>query len=86
MKGLIGKSEFRREYTSAQMEILERLAEIEQEDEDRCKGCGGEDCMCCEYYHDRQKWVESDELFESEMFDNWHDDDNYYRDDFDEEE
>lgn len=85
MKGLIGKSEFRREYTSAQMEILERLARIEQEDEDRCKGCGGEDCMCCEYYHDRQKWVEPDELFENEMFDNWHDDDSYYRDDFDEE-
>lgn len=85
-KGLIGKSEFRREYTSAQMEVLERLAEIEQEDEDRCKGCGGEDCVCCEYYHDRQKWAEPDELFESEMFDNWHDDDNYYRDDFDEEE
>ena len=84
-KGLIGKSEFRREYTSAQMQVLERLAEIEQEDEDRCKGCGGEDCMCCEYYHDRQKWVEPDELFESEMFDGWHDDDSYYRDDFDEE-
>ena len=50
MKGLQGKDEFRREYTSAQMEILHRLAEIEKEDEDRCAGCGGEDCMCCEYY------------------------------------
>lgn len=84
-KGLIGKSEFRREYTSAQMQVLERLAEIEQEDEDRCKDCGGEDCMCCEYYHDRQNWVEPDKLFENEMFDGWHDDD-YYCDDFDEEE
>ena len=43
MKGLQGKNEFRREYTAAQMETLERLAEIEQEDEDRCAGCGGED-------------------------------------------
>lgn len=66
-KGLIGKNEFRREYTSAQMEVLARLAEIEQEDEDRCKGCGGEDCICCEYYHDRRKWVSSDELFEEEL-------------------
>ena len=41
MKGLQGKNEFRKEYTAAQMEILERLAEIEQEDEDRCASCGG---------------------------------------------
>ena len=40
MKGLQGKSEFLREYTAAQMKILERLAEIEQEDEDRCANCG----------------------------------------------
>lgn len=32
MKGLQGKNEFRREYTSAQMELLQRLAEIEHED------------------------------------------------------
>lgn len=62
-KGLIDKSEFRREYTSAQMKVLERLAEIEQEDEDRCKGCGGEDCICCEYYHDRKRWKSPEELF-----------------------
>lgn len=66
MKGLEGKNEFRREYTSAEMEILKRFAEIEQEDEDRCKSCGGEDCMCCEYYHDRQQWVTPQELFEWE--------------------
>ena len=76
MKGLQGKNEFRREYTAAQMSVLKRLAEIEQEDEDRCAGCGGEDCICCEYYHDRQKWVEPDELFaDDDPFLGWHDDD-----------
>lgn len=63
MKGLQNKNEFRKEYTAAQMSVLEILAEIEQEDEDRCANCGGEDCACCEYYHDRQKWVSPDELF-----------------------
>jgi hypothetical protein len=48
------------------MQVLERLAEIEQEDEDRCAGCGGEDCICCEYYHDRQRWVSPEELFEED--------------------
>lgn len=71
-KGLIGHNEFRR-YTAAQMEILERLAKIEQEDEDRCEGCGGEDCRCCEYYHDRRKWVSPNELFDDDPFENWHD-------------
>ena len=52
-----------RTYTALQKEVIGRLAEIEQEDEDRCSGCGGEDCACCEYYLDRQKWVEPDELF-----------------------
>ena len=52
-----------RTYTALQKEVINRLAEIEQEDEDRCAGCGGEDCICCEYYLDRQKWVEPDELF-----------------------
>ena len=66
-KGLIGLNEFRNEYTSAQMNILNRLAEIEQEDENRCKGCGGEDCTCCEYFHDRQKWVNPKKLFEEEL-------------------
>lgn len=85
MKGLQGKNEYRRTYTATQMEILKRLAEIEQEDEDRCANCGGEDCICCEYYHDRQKWVEPDELFAYEdVFSGWHDDD-YYADDYDEE-
>lgn len=63
MKGLQGKTEFTDFLTSVQRRTLERLAEIEQEDADRCAGCGGEDCICCEYYHDRQKWVSPDELF-----------------------
>ena len=67
MKGLQGKNEFRREYTAAQIQILERLAEIEQEDEDRCAGCGGEDCICCEYYHDRKRWTSPEELFMEEL-------------------
>lgn len=57
---------------------------MEMEDENRCANCGGEDCICCEYYHDRQKWVEPDELFESEMYNSQFDDD-YYRDDYEEE-
>lgn len=64
MKGLEGANTYRREYTLSQQQVLKRLAEIEQEDEDRCARCGGEDCCCCEYYLDRQKWVEPDELFD----------------------
>ena len=64
MKGLMGNME----YTAIERETISRLAEIEQEDSDRCAGCGGEDCMCCEYYQDRQKWVDPEELFE-ELFD-----------------
>lgn len=62
MKGLIGQNEFR-ELTSYERTVANRLAEIEKEDEDRCNGCGGEDCICCEYYLDRQKWVSPSELF-----------------------
>ncbi len=52
-----------REYTDLQKQVINRLAEIEQEDADACSQCGGEDCVCCEIYHDRRKWVSSDELF-----------------------
>ena len=62
-KGLIGRNEFGAMLTSVQMQTLERMAEIEQEDADRCAGCGGEDCICCEYYQDRQRWVSPEELF-----------------------
>jgi hypothetical protein len=51
------------QYTRLQQEIIGRLAEIEQEDADVCAGCGGEDCVCCEIYQDRKKWVGPDELF-----------------------
>lgn len=54
---------FERLLTRSERELAERLAEIEREDADRCAGCGGEDCICCEYYHDRQRWVEPEELF-----------------------
>ena len=64
MKGLQGKQSFTNYLTEIQRKTLERLAEIEQEDADRCAGCGGEDCICCEYYQDRQRWVEPEELFE----------------------
>lgn len=62
-KGLIGRNEFGEMLTAVQRQTLERLAEIEQEDADRCAGCGGEDCCCCEYYLDRQKWQSPEELF-----------------------
>ena len=52
------------QYTRVQQEIISRLAEIEQEDADACASCGGEDCICCEIYHDRKRWVSPEELFE----------------------
>lgn len=63
MKGLQNKSSFTNLLTAEERIITERLAEIEQEDAYRCARCGGEDCICCEYYHDRQLWVEPEELF-----------------------
>lgn len=69
------KAQFQNRYTRLQREIISTLAEIEQEDADRCATCGGEDCICCGYYHDRQKWVDPDELFrDDDPFSNWHDD------------
>jgi hypothetical protein len=65
-QGLIGRNEFGTFLSAVQRQTLERLAEIEQEDADRCAGCGGEDCVCCEYYIDRQKWVSPEELFYGE--------------------
>ncbi len=53
-------------YTHLQREIISRLAEIKAEDRDACSSCGGEDCICCEIYLDRQKWVSPDELFEED--------------------
>jgi hypothetical protein len=57
------KPAFPREFTALQRSVIDRLAEIEQSDADACAGCGGEDCACCEIYHDRQRWVSPEELF-----------------------
>jgi hypothetical protein len=63
MKGLEGNRQFRNILTRDERKLAERLAQIEDEDADRCAHCGGEDCICCEYYHDRQRWVSPEELF-----------------------
>lgn len=62
MKGLMGSLSYTN-LTSLQRQVANRLAEIEQEDADRCASCGGEDCCCCEYYLDRQKWQEPEDFF-----------------------
>lgn len=66
MKGLMGTGEFTALLTLEQRLLAERLAEIEEEDSERCTNCGGEDCICCEYYLDRQKWISPEELFYEE--------------------
>lgn len=62
------KANFENQYTSLQKSVINRLAEIEQEDADACARCGGEDCICCEIYHDRMKWKSPDELFSDDDF------------------
>lgn len=68
-KGLENRNSFNTFLTATQKQVFGRLAEIEREDADRCASCGGEDCICCEYYHDRQKWVEPDEMLRNWEFD-----------------
>lgn len=63
MKRLMNSMSFTELLTSEQRILAERLSEIEKEDADRCANCGGEDCCCCEYYLDRQKWKSPEELF-----------------------
>ena len=58
------KPNFENRFTKLQQDTINRLAEIEQQDADRCASCGGEDCACCEIYHDRQRWVSPEELFD----------------------
>lgn len=58
------KHAFANEYTNIQKQLISELAAIEQADADACANCGGEDCICCEIYHDRKKWVTPQELFE----------------------
>ena len=60
------KPAFQNEFTALQKQVIDRLAEIEQSDADACAGCGGEDCICCEIYHDRQRWVPASQLFDDE--------------------
>lgn len=62
------KAVFENRFTAIQQRVIGRLAEIEQEDADACANCGGEDCVCCERYVDRQRWVDEDELFEGNYF------------------
>ena len=62
-KGLTWSMPFQEMLTADERRLAERLAQIEQEDADRCENCGGEDCCCCEYYLDRQKWQSPEELF-----------------------
>lgn len=61
--------EFTTIYNSMEKGTIKRLSEIEQEDANRCASCGGEDCICCEYWHDRQRWVSADELFGDPFYD-----------------
>lgn len=68
-KGGNMKAIFENQYTALQKKVINRLAEIEQEDADRCARCGGEDCACCEIYHDRQKWYGPESLFDDR--DDW---------------
>lgn len=56
--------------TAAQRQLAERLAEIEREDANACSNCGGEDCICCEIYHDRMCWQEPEEFFSDSEY-NW---------------
>lgn len=55
---------FENRFTRLQQQIIGTLARIEAEDANACANCGGEDCICCEIYHDRQKWVSPEELFD----------------------
>lgn len=50
-------------YSKLQMEIINKLADMEESDREACAGCSGEDCLCCEIAQDRSRWVSPDELF-----------------------
>lgn len=68
MKGLKNHMSFNN-LTKADKELTLILAAIEREDANRCANCGGEDCVCCDYYADRQKWMEPEELFADSYID-----------------
>jgi hypothetical protein len=48
---------------SCKNKLIERMDEIKKQDADKCARCSGEDCMCCEIYHDRMAWISTEELF-----------------------
>lgn len=73
-KGFQGNTPFKDLLTADQRRLAEKLARIEEADANRCANCGGEDCICCEIYHDRQQWLSPDELW---------DEDDLYADEFD---
>lgn len=76
------KPNFGMEFTSFyERAVAKQLSEIEKEDANICASCGGEDCICCEIYHDRQKWVSPAELFGHEYGDPMYDDYDYWCDD-----
>lgn len=62
------KPNFPDEFSALQRQVVNRLAEIEESDRNACANCGGEDCICCEIYHDRQRWVSADELFRDDIY------------------
>lgn len=59
----MGNMSFYDRLTGPDKKVVQRLAEIEKEDYDRCSNCGGEDCVCCNIYWDRQRWKSPEELF-----------------------
>lgn len=73
-------------YTQLQQEVINRCAEIEQEDADICANCGGEDCICCEIYQDRMRWKSPEELFEDDNYYNYVNGPEYYTEDDEEDE
>lgn len=80
----MSKPNFSDEYTYLQRQVIKRLADIEQHDRDACANCGGEDCVCCEIYQDRQRWVSPAELFaDDDVYDvDYRPDDDYSEDDY----
>jgi len=59
--------------TVEKLEVAKRLAEIEASDKNACDHCGGEDCICCEIYLDRQRWQEPEEFFSSDIWSDLYD-------------
>lgn len=84
----MSKPNFENKFSSLQKSLINRLAEIEQEDADACAHCGGEDCVCCEIYQDRQKWAEPEEILYNDdpLYENWHSEYEYESDEDEEDE